>query len=297
MAEDANSPAKKPGKGKAIGALLNAFEAAAQVDEDGVEFWSARTLAPLLGYEKYANFLKVVEKAKEACVNSGESIEDHFADAGKMVSIGSGAEREIGDIEFTRFAFYLVAQNGDPAKPEIAAAQTYFAVQTRRQETADKAAAKAILGEDEKRVLLRNEMKEHNKSLASAAKGAGVAAPLDYAVFQNQGYKGLYGGLDLQGIKRRKKLTPKQDALDHMPSGELAANLFRATQTEEKLKREAIKGKDAANRAHHEIGAKVRQTIKEIGGTMPEDYPAIDHVKEARKRLKTALSKKLSHGE
>ncbi len=280
-------PAKRPSKGELIGKLLDAFESAAHVDDDGVQFWMARELAPLLGYEQYRNFKPVVAKAAEGAARIGESQDDHFAHIRKMVPIGSGAEREIDDIELTRLACYLIAQNGDPAKPEIAAAQMYFAVQTRRQEVADMAATEPPrLSEDEKRVLLRDEMKEHNKALASAAKAAGVVQPLDYAIFQNEGYKGLYGGLDKSGIQRRKRLAAKDDILDRMPSGELAANLFRATQTEEKLRREKIKGKTAANKTHLEVGKKVRQTIQEIGGTMPEAYEPVENVKEARKRLK-----------
>lgn len=285
--KDKQSPVPRPSKGEIIGKLLDAFEAAAHRDEDGVQFWMARELAPLLGYQRWENFSSAIERAKLACANSGEDAADHFRDVTKMVQLGSGSERHVVEVELTRFACYLIAMSGDPAKPEIAAAQTYFAVQTRRQEVADMAASEPPkLSEDEKRVLLRDEMKGHNKSLASAAKAAGVVQPLDYAIFQNEGYKGLYGGLDKNGIQRRKKLDAKADILDHMPSGELAANLFRATQTEEKLRRDKINGKAAANRTHLEVGKKVRQTIKEIGGTMPEAYEPVESIKDARKRLK-----------
>lgn len=252
MADEGDKKLPKPTKGAAIGKLLDAFEAATHVDEsDGIEYWLARELAPLLGYQRWENFASAIDRARLACANSGEEVGDHFRDITKLVSVGSGAERGIVDCELTRYACYLIALNGDPAKSEIAAAQTYFAVQTRRQEVADQAAASAVLSEDEKRVLLRDEIKGHNKSLASAARAAGVERPLDYAVFKNEGYKGLYGGLDRAGIQRRKKLPPKSDILDHMPSGELASNLFLATQTEEKLRREQIKGKDNANRTHN----------------------------------------------
>ena len=278
-------------KGEAIEDLMRAFEKAAHHDEEG-EFWSARELRELLGYASWEKFQPPIEKAKAACAGVGEAVDDHFHHVVKMVALGSGAQRETEDVELTRFACYLIAQNGDPLKrPQIAAAQTYFAVQTRRQEIAD--TAQPPLTEDERRVLARDELKAHNKALASAAKAAGVTRPIDYAIFQNEGYKGLYGGLDRQMIQRRKKLTAKQDILDHMSSSELAANLFRATQTEDKLRREDIRTKDAANRAHRQVGAKVRQTIKELGGTMPEEYPAVEHVKEARKRLKAGETVKL----
>jgi len=284
-------------KGKAIEALLAAFENAKHIDEDGIEFWLARELAPLFGYKRWENFETAVSRATAACGNVGEEVPDHFRDLTKMVQIGSGASREQKDFELTRFAAYLIALNGDPSKDEIAAAQTYFTVQTRRQELADIAEAqKPALTEDERRVLIRDEMKEHNKSLASAAKAHGVAKPVEYAVFQNEGYKGLYGGFDMRAIQRRRGLTEKQDILDHMPSSELAANMFRATQTEEKLdklRKEGKTGKALASRTHLEIGKKVRKTIQEIGGTMPEDYGAVEHIKEARKRVKAEEKKKI----
>jgi DNA-damage-inducible protein D len=237
------NPLRRATKGEAIGMLLDAFETAARTDEGGAQYWFARELAPMLGYDQYRNFRPVLAKAMQAAATAGEAVGDHFADVRKMVPLGSGAQRQIDDIELTRFACYLIAQNGDSSKTEIAAAQMYFAVQTRRQEVADQTAAAPSLTEVEKRVLLRDEIKGHNKSLASAARAAGVEKPLDYAIFKNEGYKGLHGGLDRTGIQRRKKLPVKADILDHMPSGELAANLFLATQTEEKLRREDIKGK------------------------------------------------------
>jgi DNA-damage-inducible protein D len=283
-------------KGEAVAALIKAFEAAAHHDENG-EYWLARELYPLLGYTRWENFQTAVRKAKTACGKAEESPTDHFHGITKLVEHGSGAKREIEDIELTRFACYLIAQNGDPAKPEIAAAQTYFAVQTRRQEIADDAEhQRPALTEDERRVLLRDEIKYHNKSLASSAKAHGVTKPVEYAVFQNEGYKGLYGGLDRVGIQRRKKLTEKQDILDHMPSAELAANLFRATQTEEQLTKLSAAGKTGkalANQTHNSIGKKIRKTIAEIGGTMLEDYGAAEHIKEARKRVKTDRKPKL----
>ena len=248
------------------------FEDIRHAGPDGTEYWIARELATVLDYAQYRNFLPVVEKAKEACQLSGQAVADHFADVRKMVDIGSGAQRPVEDIQLSRYACYLVVQNGDPSKPIIAQGQTYFALQTRRQELSD--AARFIeLSEDERRLAIRNDLAEHNKALSSAAKGAGVETPLDYAVFQDHGYKGLYGGLGAKDIHAVKGLKKSHKILDHMGSTELAANLFRATQTEEKLKREGIQGKTLANKTHHEVGAKVRQTIKELGGTMPEKMP------------------------
>ena len=192
-----------------------------------------------------------------------------------MVEVGSGANRQLEDIRLSRYACYLVVQNGDPSKPVIAAGQTYFALQTRRQELEDDKVFKS-LREDEKRLFLRNELKEHNKHLVETAHQAGVETALDFAVFQNHGYKGLYGGLDQKAIHERKGLRKSQKILDHMGSTELAANLFRATQTEEKLRRDDVNTKQIANQTHYEVGQKVRQTIKDLGGTMPESLPSPD---------------------
>lgn len=277
----------------AIDQLIGQFQSAAHIDEAGVEFWYARDLQKLLGYSDYRNFLNIVDKAKSACVNSGQGIENHFVDVTEMVTIGSGARRAIDDTKLTRYACYLIAQNGDARKKPIAFAQTYFAIQTRRQELEDQAESEyETLSDEEKRVLLREEIKLHNKHLASAAKGAGVTAPLDYAIFQTFGYKGLYGGLDKKGIQRSKGLKREQDILDHMGSTELAANLFRATQTEEKLRRENIRGKDAANQTHFEVGRKVRQTIRDLGGTLPENLPPEEDIKKVQKRLKASAKPK-----
>lgn len=189
-----------------------------------------------------------------------------------MVDIGAGARREIADVKLSRYACYLIVQNSDPAKPIVANGQTYFAVQTRRQELADNSAFQK-LQEDEKRLFLRKELREHNKQLVETAQKAGVETTVDLATFQNHGYKGLYGGLDARGIHEKKDLKKSQKILDHMGSTELAANLFRSTQTEEKLRRENTKGKTKANQTHYEVGSKVRKTIKELGGTLPENLP------------------------
>lgn len=264
------------------------FESIRHFDEAGSEFWSARDLAPLLEYQDWRNFMQVVDKARVACVQSGHDPEDHFGDVTKMVAIGSGAQRPVPDVELSRYACYLIVQNGDPGKSVIANGQTYFATQARRQELADDAKF-AQLDEDEKRLAIRNELATHNKHLAAAAKEAGVETSLDYAIFQDHGYKGLYGGLGNKEIHARKGLKKSQKILDHMGSTELAANLFRATQTEEKLRRDNVHGKAQANRTHFEVGQKVRQTIEELGGTMPENLPkpdsSIQQIASAKKKL------------
>ena len=248
------------------------FEDIRRAGPDGSEFWYARELATVLDYVQYRNFMQVVDKAREACRQSGYPEADHFADVSKMVEIGSRAFLPVEYIQLFRYVCYLVVQNGDSLKPVIAHGQTYFALQTRRQELND-AAKFSELSEDDRRLSIRNDLAEHNKALSSAAKGAGVETPIDYAIFQDHGYKGLYGGLGAKDIHAVKGLKKSHKILDHMGSTELAANLFRATQTEEKLKRDSIQGKSQANKTHHEVGAKVRQTIKELGGTMPEKMP------------------------
>lgn len=248
----------------------NTFEEIKHINEDGIEYWLARELQPVLEYKQWRRFSESIDRAKKACENSGVPVSDHFANVGKMVSLGSGSEREVDDIMLSRYACYLIVMNGDPRKKIIAAGQTYFAVKTRQQELIDNYEE---LNEEQKRLAVRQEMKKHNASLAEAAHNAGVTEPLEYAIFQNYGYMGLYGGLKAADIRKRKGLSKNQNILDHMGSTELAANLFRATQTEEKLRRENIHGKTEANRTHYEVGAKVRQTISELGGTMPEDLP------------------------
>lgn len=269
------------------------FEELKKTDSDGREYWSARKLSKVLDYSEYRHFLPVIARSKEACKNSGHDPADHFEDILDMVEIGSGAKRKLEEINLSRYACYLIVQNGDPSKPVIANGQTYFAIQTRRQELADDKAFQQ-LKEDEKRLFLRNELKEHNKQLVEVAQQAGVETNLDFAVFQNHGYKGLYGGLDAKGIHAHKGLKKSHKILDHMGSTELAANLFRATQAEEKLRRDEIQGKAHANQAHYEVGAKVRKTIEELGGTMPEDLPTPD---TSAKRLERQQQKKLNDGD
>lgn len=268
------------------------FESIRHVDENGNEFWLARQLAVVLDYSQYRHFLPVVERAKDACRNSGQLVENHVEDVLTMVEIGSGAKRQVEDVRLSRYACYLIVQNGDPGKSVVANGQTYFALQTRRQELADDVKF-AALSEDDKRRAVRNELAMHNKHLAAAAKDAGVETPMDYAIFQDHGYKGLYGGLSARDIHARKGLKKSQKILDHMGSTELAANLFRATQAEEKLKRDQVQGKVKANQTHYQVGQKVRQTIKELGGTMPEALPTPEaSIQQMERASKKKLGKK-----
>lgn len=263
------------------------FEDIKHINEYGQEYWYGRELADVLKYSKWENFKKVINKAKEACINSDMNELDHFADVRKMVLLGSGAQRKIEDIELSRYACYLIVQNADARKKVVALGQTYFAIQTRKQELEENFEE---LSECRKRIAIRNELKEHNKILVDTAKESGVETNLDYAIFQNNGYMGLYGGLKAKDIHTKKGLKKSQKILDHMGSTELAANLFRATQTEEKLRRDKIKGKEKANQAHYEVGKKVRQTIRDLGGTMPEDLPT---PKKSIKQIEKEEAKKL----
>ncbi len=256
----------------------NIFEQIKKISQDGYEFWFAREFAKVLGYTDFGNFENVVNKAKVSCETSGQSSQEHFGDVGEMIEIANGGQREFPSYKLSRYACYLIAQNGDPRKVEIAKAQTYFAIKTRQKEVED------LLVEDNKRIYLREEMKEHNKNLASTAKSAGVT---DYANFQDFGYMGLYGGLRQKDIKQRKGLDEKDSILDHMNSEELAANLFRATQTDAKIQRENIRGQQNANSAHKQVGEKVRNTIKSLGGTMPENLPKVENIKLSKKRIRS----------
>lgn len=262
------------------------FESIKHINKYGEEFWYARELQRALEYTEWRNFFKVISKAMIACGNSENAVSDHFVDVNKMVNTGSGAEREIEDYELSRYACYLIVQNGDSRKKVIALGQTYFAVKTRQQELIDNFEG---LNEDQKRLAIRREMAEHNKLLVEAAKNAGVETNLDYAIFQNYGYRGLYGGLDAKAIHHHKGLKPSQKILDHMGYEELAANLFRATQTEAKIKRDNIQGKENANQTHYSVGKEVRDTISRLGGTMPEDLPtpakSIKQIEREQKKL------------
>jgi len=267
------------------------FESIKHINEYGSEYWTARELQAVLEYTKWENFINVIDKAKESCENSKNTVADHFADVRKMVKLGFGAEREIEDMVLSRYACYLIVQNGDPRKEVIAIGQTYFAIKTREREVQEEFER---LSEEQKRLAIRNELKNHNKSLAEAAKHAGVQEGKDYAIFQNSGYKGLYGGLGAKDIHAHKGLKKSQNILDHMGSTELAANLFRATQTDEKLRREQIQGKEKANQTHFAVGKKVRETIAELGGTMPENLPVAE---KSVKKIETEQQKRLHVGE
>jgi DNA-damage-inducible protein D len=252
-----------------INQTKSVFEQIKKQDDQSNEYWSARDLANVLEYIEFRNFKPVIDKAKEACANSSQKLTNHFVHLHEMVKIGSGAARQIEDVRLSRYACYLIVQNANPSKEVVALGQTYFAVQTRLQEIQQSSAYNQL------------------KKLATAAKTAGVITAMDYAIFQNHGYKGLYGGLDAKGIHIKKSLKKSQNILDHMGSTELAANLFRATQAEEKLTRENIKGKPKANKAHFEVGKKVRKTIQELNGTMPEDLPVTDSIKKLDKKSKS----------
>ncbi len=222
---------------------LSLFERIKKADENGNEYWSARDLAKVLEYSEFRHFVPVIERAKEACINSKQRIEDHYEDILVMIELGKGAKREVDSVKLSRYACYLIVQNADPTKEVVALGQTYFAIQNRLQEIRQMEEYNLLNTEDEKRLFLRDEMAKHNIQLAAAAKDAAVIEPVDYAIFQNHGYMGLYGGLDAKAIHAKKGLKKSQQILDHMGSTELAANLFRATQTEEKLRRENIQGK------------------------------------------------------
>ena len=260
------------------------FDSIRHINEYGAEYWDARELMPVLGYKQWRRFADTIDRAKVSCEVSGNTVSDHFADVGKTIAMPKGATKTISDYHLSRYACYLIAMNGDPRKEAIALAQSYFAIKTREQELSENF---ENLTEDQKRLAVRGELIRHNKSLADAAHQAGVETPMEYVTFQNYGYMGLYGGLKAKDIARRKGLKKGQHILDHMGSTELAANLFRATQTDEKLRRDHVKGKAAANQTHYTVGQKVRQTIADLSGTMPEDLPTPDKsIKQIEHRQK-----------
>lgn len=263
-----------------MNANVHIFESIRHINEYDAEYWTARELMPHLGYDTWEKFENAINRAVESCRNVGQKPNEHFFAAPRKSTGG----RPGMDFNLSRYACYLIAQNGDPRKEEIALAQNYFVIQTRKQEKTE------TLLEDHKRVLLREEMKKHNRNLAEAADNAGVK---NYGKFQDYGYMGLYGGLTAQKIHAIKGLSKSQKILDHMGSEELAANLFRATQTDAKLRRENIQGERAANKTHYDVGKKVRGTIEELGGTMPEKLSPADGIGKAKTRLKKTEKKKL----
>ena len=248
------------------------FDGIRHEDEDGKEFWSARELYKLLGYTTWQKFQNAIEQAKIACENSEEDLSDHFNQQVNMIVAGKGARRKTEDYHLSRYACYLIVQNADPNKPIVALGQTYFAYQTRRQEINDELAL-ANLPEDQKRLIFRSLMSTYNVRLAEAAKQAGVIEPRDFATFQDHGYMGLYDGLRENDIHGRKGLQPEEKILDYMASEELAANMFRATQADAKLRRDKVDSKGQANVTHYQVGQEVREAIKRLGGTMPENLP------------------------
>ena len=259
------------------------FENIKHIDDNGNEYWLARELQRILEYKQWRRFENVINKSKIACNNSNISVDDHFANVGKMVDIGSNTKRETSDYMLSRYACYLIAQNGDPRKEVIALAQTYFATQTRKQELSEKEYGE--LNEDEKRLYQRSRVKKENYTLNVTAKKAGVK---NFDKFHNAGYKGLYNGETANDIAKRKKLRYREDILDNMGSEELAANLFRITQTESKLKKDNIQGGNNANKTHYNIGKNIREVIKKNGGTMPEKLPTPEKsLKEIEKEHKT----------
>ena len=264
------------------------FEDIKHIDENGVEFWYARELMPILQYSNWQNFEKIIDKAKISCENSGISVFEHFIDVNKLSKRANNAEVEIKDYELTRYACYLIAQNGDSRKKVIALAQTYFAVQTRKQEITEK--EYSMLTEDEKRFYQRNLTRKGNYSLNQTAKKAGVK---NFDKFHNAGYKGLYNGETADDIAKRKGLRYREDILDNMGSTELSANLFRISQTEEKLKKDNIQTEKEACNTHNKIGKIVRKAIKEAGGTMPENLPTPQKsLKQLEKENKKILKRK-----
>ncbi len=251
------------------------FEDIKHIDDNGTEFWTGRELMTSLGYPRWEAFEEVIARAARAAINSGQTVDNHFRQLTKLVEIGSGGKRSVKDWKLDRYACFLVAQNGDSSKQEIALAQTYFAIQTRRQEIFDE------LPDAEKRLFIRGEVSSENKKLFKTAKGAGVS---HFGLFNDAGYRGLYGA-SLSDVERRKGIN-KGELLDRAGSTELAANLFRITQTDEKLKKDNIKNETEARRAHNMVGGKVRQTIKDIGGVLPENLKVEKHIKEVKKEIK-----------
>ena len=268
---------------------FKSFEELRKINQYGAEYWSARDLQPLLGYTQWRRFEDAIKRAIISCEQSGNKPDYHFAGAGKMIILGKGGERQVPDYHLSRFACYLIAQNGDPRKPQIANAQKYFAIQTRRQEVSD------ILAADIERLELRKQTSEEFRALSGAARDAGVQNRM-FGVFHDAGYKGLYGGKGLEDIKQFKGIDKRENLMDRMNTTELAANQFRMTQAREKLQKENIKGQERAIQTHKKVGREVRDAIKRIGGTLPENIAPAEHIKQVQKRIK-AVKPRLQLGD
>jgi len=260
------------------------FEDLKKINEFGAEYWSAREIQPLLGYTQWRRFEDAIKRALTSCKQSGNEPSYHFAGAGKPIEGGKGAVQMVNDYHLSRFACYLIAQNGDPRKLEIANAQKYFAVQARRQEISTAIAA------DLERLELRKQTAEEFKALSGAARDAGVHDRM-FGVFHDAGYKGMYGGLGRDAIKKQKRIPEKENLMDRMDTTELAANQFRMTQTRDKLAKDNVKNQQAAIKTHENVGKEVRDAIKRIGGTLPEQLPPAEHIKQVKKRVKSAAPK------
>lgn len=265
------------------------FEDMKMTNEHGADYWSARDIQALLGYDQWRNFDGAVKKAQTSCQQSDNDCDHHFAGVSKMIELGKGGIRNVPDYHLSRFACYLIAQNGDPRKPEIAHAQRYVAIQARRQEVADAHAA------DMERLGLRKQTSEEFKNLSGAARAAGVTNPM-FGIFHDAGYKGMYNGLGRDAIKRKKGIPDKENLMDRMDTTELAANQFRMTQTREKLERDGVKTEGRAILTHENVGKEVRAAIERIGGTLPEHIPAAEPIKAVEKRLKSAKPKLVLDG-
>lgn len=271
-----------------IASEYKCFEDIKRTRLDGSEYWCARELAPVLDYNKWENFHKVIKRAMIACENSGQCVLECFPEVRKTSPMPHGGVKEITDYELSRYACYLIVQNGDPRKEVIALGQTYFAIQTYRQEVADRFNQ---LDEDSRRLVVRGDIKQWNQLLAETARNAGVITAEEFALFQNAGYVGLYGGMTVDDIHKKKGLAVGQKILDYMGSTELVANLFRISQTEEKLRKDEVSDAATATATHHSVGKEVRAAIEKIGGTMPENLPTPEKSiaqleKEQMERLK-----------
>ena len=279
---------------KLIAKEYKCFEDIKNIRDDGSEFWYARELALVLDYTKWENFHKVIKRAMIACENSGHDVYLDFPEVRKIVSAGA-TRKPVLDYELTRYACYLIVQNGDPRKEVIALGQTYFAIQTYRQEVADRFNQ---LDEDSRRLVVRGDIKQWNQLLAETARQAGVITNEEFAIFQNAGYMGLYGGLTVDDIHKKKGLAVGQKILDYMGSTELIANLFRISQTEEKLRKDNVSDANTATAVHHTVGKEVRKAIEEIGGTMPENLPTPEKsIAQIEKEQMERLKQKAKNGQ